>query len=140
MWRRPDAFRDLEGEAFNRLIRVLTPVSWLVFVQGLILLSCTLAVFRFGFVGAAPAEEPISGLLHDHPWVENTFIGLLYALSAAGTLLAPFALRNLGSRVAQVAGWSMAVSGAVLLLFSVMNYYTHIGLLVNMLQKKSFKI
>jgi hypothetical protein len=140
MWRRPDAFLDLKDEAFNRLIRVLTPVSWLVFVLGLILLSCTVAVFRFGFVGAAPAEEPISGLLHDYPWVENTFIGLLYALGAVGPLLAPFALRNLGSRVAQVAGWSMAVSGAAFLLFSVMNYYTHIGLLVNMLQKESFKI
>jgi hypothetical protein len=140
MWRRPDAFLDLEGEAFNRLIRVLTPVSWLVFVLGLILLSCTLAVFRFGFVGAAPAEEPISGLLHNYPRAENTFIGLLYALTTAGTLLTPFALRNLGSRVAQAAGWCMAATGAVWLLFSVMNYYTHIGLLVNMHLNKSFKI
>ncbi len=29
MWRRPDAFLDLKDETFNRLIRVLTPVSWL---------------------------------------------------------------------------------------------------------------
>jgi hypothetical protein len=140
MWTRADLFLGIEDEAFDRLIRVLTPVSWLVFVLGLILVSCTVAVFRFGFVGAAPAEEPISGLLHDSPWVENTFVGLLYALSAAGPLLAPFALRNVGGRMAQMAGWCMALSGAAMLLFSVMNYYTHIGLLVNMLQKKSFKM
>jgi len=90
LWTRPDAFLDLQnGAAFDRLIRVATPVSWLVFVLGLILLSCTVAVFRFGFVGAATAEEPISGLVHGYPWVENTFVGLLYALSATGPLLAP---------------------------------------------------
>ena len=141
LWTRPDAFLDLQnGAAFDRLIRVATPVSWLVFVLGLILLSCTVAVFRFGFVGAATAEEPISGLVHGYPWVENTFVGLLYALSATGPLLAPFALRDLRGRVAQAAGWCMAVSGVALLLFSVMNYYTHIGLLVNLLQKKSFRM
>jgi uncharacterized membrane protein len=140
MWTRAEAFLDLDDTAFERLIGVVTPVSWLVFVLGLILLSCTLAVFRFGFVGAAPAEEPISGLLHDYPAAENTFIGLLYAVSAVGPLLAPFALRNLGGRIAQAAVFCMAVSGTVFLLFSVMNYYTHIGLLVNLLQKTSFKM
>jgi hypothetical protein len=140
LWRRPDTVLDLEGEALDHLLRVLAPVSWLISVLGLILLSCALAVFRFGFVGAAPAEEPISGLLRSYPWVENTFIGLLYALTAAGTMLAPFAIRDLGGRAAQAAGWCLAVSGAAVLLFSVMNYYTHIGLLVNLLQKTGFKL
>lgn len=140
MWRRPDAFLNLQDDDLKSLIRVLTPLTWLVFVLGLILLACTVAVFRFGFVGAAPAEEPISGLLHDYPLLENSFIGLLYALGTVGPLLTPFALRNLGSRLARLAGWSMAVSGAGFLLFSVMNYYTHIGMLVNMLQNKSFRI
>ena len=140
MWKRPEAFRDIEGESLDFLLRVLAPVSWLVFVLGLVLLSCTLAVFRFGFVGAAPAEEPISGLLRNYGWVENSFVGVLYALSAAGTLMAPFALRDLGGATARVAGWCMVLSGTAVLLFSVMNYYTHIGLLVNMLQKTGFRI
>ena len=140
MWKRPEVFRNVEGESLDFLLRVLAPVSWLVFVLGLVLLSCTLAVFRFGFVGAAPAEEPISGLLRNHGWVENSFIGVLYALSAAGTLMAPFALRDLGGPTARVAGWCMVLSGTAVLLFSVMNYYTHIGLLVNTLQKTGFRI
>lgn len=135
MWRSPEAFRDLRDDAFDRVIRVLTPVSWLVFVLGLILLSCALAVFRFDAIGAAPAQEPIAGRLQNHPAVENTFIGLLYVLTGAGAVLAPFAVRDLGSRLARVAGWSMAASGAVWLLFSLMNYYTHIGLLARLLEE-----
>jgi hypothetical protein len=34
----------------------------------------------------------------------------------------------------------MAVGGAAWLLFSVMNYYTHIGLLANLHQKTGFEI
>jgi hypothetical protein len=139
MWAHPDAF-DAGDEAVARLVRVMMPVAWLVFVLGLMLLSCTVAIFRFGFVGAAPAEEPISGLLHGYPQAENTFVGLLYAVSTVGPLLAPFAVRDPGGRVAQVAGWSMGVGGAAWLLFSVMNYYTHIGLLVNLLQKTRFEM
>lgn len=130
MWRRAASFSDLDDAALDRLERVATPVSWLVFALGLILLACTIAIFRFTAIGAAPAEEPIMGRFSEDAWVENTLVGLLYALSAAGTLLAPWALRDLGGRVAKAAGTCMVAGGVVLVLYSAMNYYTHIGLLV----------
>ncbi|MCK6556351.1 DUF981 domain-containing protein [Candidatus Binatia bacterium] len=131
MWTHPEAFRDRSDVALDRLTGVLRPVSWLVFSLGLILLACTVAVFRFSAIGAAPAQEPISGIFHDYPWVENTLVGSLYALSAVGPLLAPVAVRDLGSPVARMGGWCLVVSGVAILLYSALNYYTHIGLLVN---------
>jgi len=137
LWQHRDIINTLGEEkstaslvAEARLTRALTPLAYVVFTLGLILAAVALAIFRFNLVGSAPAAEPISGLLHDYPVVENSFFGILYSLAAIGALLAPFALKKRGvyftvmSRV-----WITA--GVCFLLFSVMNYYTHIGLLVN---------
>jgi len=111
-----------------RLGRTLAPITWVTFGLGLVLAALTAAIVRFGFVGGAPPIEPISGLLSNHPAVENTFFAVLYGLSAIGALLAPFALRKRGSLWAIVRTVWM-VAGVIFLLFSAMNYYTHIGLL-----------
>lgn len=126
-------------EAHATLIRVASPVSWLVFALGLMLLACTLAILRFGFVGGAPEAEPISGLLHNKPWIENTFFGVIYGLSALGALLVPFALRPGSSALRKIIGISWIAAGVAFLIFSAMNYYTHIGLLVNLLEGKDFE-
>ena len=126
-------------EAQTTIARVLSPVSWLVLALGLMLLACTLAILRFGFVGGAPAEEPISGLLHDKPWIENTFFGVIYGLSALGALTMPFVVRRPASKLAWLIGISWTVAGVAFLLFSAMNYYTHVGLLVNLLEGKNFE-
>lgn len=145
LWRQREAILSLQADnkklsqdAQSQLHRLLMPVSWLVFTLGLILASCSLAIFRFMLVGGAPEAEPITGLLHDKPWIENTFFGLLYGLSALGALLAPFAVR--GNRIL----WSIItkvwiIAGVCFLLFSVMNYYTHIGLLINLGQGKDYE-
>lgn len=127
------------AEAHDRLQKVLMPVSWVVFGLGLTLVACTFAIFRFTLVGSAPAEEPISGLLHDYPAVENAFFGIIYGLSALGSVLAPFAIRNLGGTLAKVAFACLISAGVIFLLFSVMNYYTHIGLLVNLEKGTDFR-
>lgn len=109
----------------------LTPVGVLVFAVGLILAACAVAIARFGFVGAAPEAEPISGRLHAWPWLENTFFAILYGMPAAGALAAPFT-RLRDGRLTQLVRWAWTVSGVVFLLFSALNYYTHIGLLWNL--------
>jgi hypothetical protein len=64
-----------------------------VFALGLVLLSCTAAIVRFNVIGAAPAAEPISGLLHEHPAVENLlFAMVLYGPAAVGCLAFPMAI------------------------------------------------
>jgi len=131
LWRNPGVFSETEDESPVGLHRVLEPASWLVFVLGVILAACTVAIFRFSAIGGAPAQEPIMGVFSKSPAVENTLVGLIYALAAVGTLLAPWAARNFDTAVARAAGWCMLVSGVVLVAYSAMNYYTHVGLLVD---------
>lgn len=125
-----------EAEIYLR--RVLAPISWVIFGVGLILAFSTIAIFRFTIVGSAPAAEPISGLLHDYPLIENTFFGVLYGLPAVGALLMPFALRKPRSMLSTIVGYSWVIAGISFLLFSAMNYYTHSGMLVNILRGTSF--
>ncbi|MDN5274914.1 MAG: hypothetical protein JWP06_815 [Candidatus Saccharibacteria bacterium] len=126
------------NEADLYLRRVLAPLSWVIFGVGLILGFSTIAIFRFTIVGSAPAIEPISGLLHDYPLIENTFFGILYGLPALGALLMPFALRKPRSKLPTIVGYSWVIAGATFLLFSALNYYTHSGMLINMLRGTNF--
>lgn len=128
LWRYPKSVSELEDDSFEQLLRVLAPVSWLVFALGLVLFACTLAIFEFTAIGAAPPSEPIMGAFSNQPAVENTLLGLIFLAACLGTAPAPLAVRNLDGLAARVAGWSLLVGGAVLTLYSTMNYYTHIGL------------
>ena len=144
LWKQKDSLADLgSGKAAAdvaeaKLTRSLIPLSWVVFGLGLVLLFCTAAIFRFGFIGAAPPQEPISGLLSDYPALENSFFGILYGLSAIGALLAPFALKKHGAYWS-VMSHAWIAAGIVFLLFSALNYYTHIGLLVNTLKDTNYR-
>lgn len=120
------------------LRRVLAPISWVVFGVGLMLFFSTIAIFRFTLVGSAPAMEPISGLLHDYPLIENTFFGILYGLPTIGALLMPLAVRKPRSSVTKVIGYSWAITGVAFVLFSALNYYTHSGMLYNILHGTNF--
>lgn len=143
LWTRRELIMALAApkaeSAFAQLSRTLAPVSWLVFGLGMILASCALAIWRFNIVGGAPTAEPITGLLHDYPGIENGFFVMLYGLSALGALLAPWAWRRPNGAAARVMGWAWMTAGVCFLLFSAMNYYTHMGLLMNTLQGKDFK-
>ncbi len=130
LWRHPRCLDGTVDEERQRLLQALRPLSWVVFGLGLVLLSCCIAVFRFTAIGAAPPAEPIVGVFAGSPWVENTLMGALYALSAVATLLAPWAARDLRSVAAVVSSRCAFVAGVVLLPYSAMNYYTHIGLLM----------
>lgn len=139
LWSQKHHFAALSGkqvtlsdEAYIYLRRVLSPMSWVIFGLGLVLLFSAFAILRFTIVGSAPVEEPITGLLHDYPLIENTFFGLLYLLPAIGTLLAPFALRKPHSVLPRIVGYAWFFAGIAFLLFSAMNYYTHAGMLVNL--------
>jgi hypothetical protein len=134
-----DGNKKAADAAEVQLTRTLAPVSWIVFALGLMLAACTAAIFRFMLVGGAPEQEPITGLLYDKPEIENTFFGIIYGLAALGALAAPFALRARNSIYVKVMFWAWMISGVTFLLFSVMNYYTHTGMLVNLLQGKDYE-
>lgn len=127
LWTRAGLFRGTDQEE-RQVLAAAQPLSWLVFVLGLILASCTAAIFVFSAFGNAPVQEPISGVAP--AGVENAFLGVVYGLAALGCLLAPLAPRDLAGPVARVSGWTLVLSGGALALYSVLNYYTHIGLLL----------
>lgn len=89
---------------------------------GLPLLAVALAVFRFNLVGDAPDAEPITGQVKG--W-ENTTFGLVYLVASVGCFLVV-------ARQRVIAAWAFFVVGAFFLVFASLNYYTHIGLLVNL--------
>lgn len=103
------------------------PLQWVVFFVGLILLSITSAIASYDLVGDAPPNEPITGQFTG--W-ENTFFFSIYLLAALGCLLTPW-LKPTWAFINRLVFWFWMMSGVAFLLFSVLNYRTHIGLLIN---------
>ncbi|OLF11980.1 hypothetical protein BLA60_08065 [Actinophytocola xinjiangensis] len=112
------------------LAQLAAPMS--VFVVGLGLASFGIAAAGVGYeLFAAPPQEPISGAFADYPLVEAIFISGLYALVGVGAVLFPFALRPTGGGVLSALRIVWGLAGLAFLLFGAMNYFTHIGLIVN---------
>jgi len=111
------------------LLAVLRPVSVWVFATGLMMASLVVAIIYYQ-LGHAPPQEPISGYFGD-TWVEPGFLALLWSLISIGALLAPLAVAQWNSKGMNIVRLCWTVAGALLVLFSAMNYFTHIGLLMN---------
>lgn len=128
---------DVEGrepmaadERLRYTQRLLEPISVFVFALGLACFAIAAAGWTYTLF-AAPPEEPISGQFADYPLVEATFISGLYVLVGIGAVLFPFALRRLRRPLLLIAGWAWGLAGLAFLLFGALNYFTHIGLIVN---------
>lgn len=125
---------EITADAWPRLATLLQPISWFGGAMGLALISIAFVGPFFG-PWEAPPQEPISGEFADYPWLENTFIALMYAGIGVGALLVPFALAPRSIERAKgklkAIGVLFAVTGSIWLLFGAMNYYTHIGLTIN---------
>ncbi|NUR83994.1 MAG: DUF981 family protein [Nonomuraea sp.] len=106
------------------------PISLFVAAMGLACFGIAAAGWTYTLF-AAPPQEPISGLFADLPLLEATFISGLYVLIGVGCVLFPFALRSRGGTVATVAGWCWGIAGVAFTLFGALNYFTHIGLIIN---------
>ncbi|MEU0237308.1 DUF981 family protein [Nocardiopsis sp. NPDC006198] len=129
LWKRGEALNGHENPAAHAA-QVAGPLSVLVFGIGLAAFGIAAAGWAF-MLFAAPPQEPISGVFGAYPWLEATFISGLYVLVGVGAVLFPFGLRSLGSGLWTVIGVAWGVAGAAFLLFGALNYYTHIGLVIN---------
>lgn len=118
---------SMEAKKMAFKISFAHPVGWVVFFVGLILLSTASAIASYDLVGDAPPNEPITGQFTG--W-ENTFFFVIYLFAAIGCLLTPW-LRPTWAYVNRLVYVMWMVSGIAFLLFSVLNYRTHIGLLIN---------
>ncbi|HEX5512751.1 MAG TPA: DUF981 family protein [Actinomycetales bacterium] len=118
------------------LARAAWPISIFIAGMGLGLFGIAAAGIRYQLF-AAPPQEPISGAFADYPLIEAIFMSGLIALVGLGAVLFPFAVRSLarpeGRRTAllTVIGWAWGIAGVVLGLFGALNYFTHIGLIIN---------
>ena len=130
LWRHRALFAGEPDEANATALAALKPISVFVGALGLAMGVLAITFVRFQ-LGAAPAEEPISGRFGHLPILEALFLGGLWGVVAVGALL--FAIAQLLNRPSllpwAVRAW--VVGGAVFLLFGAMNYYTHIGMYFN---------
>ncbi|GAA1219551.1 DUF981 domain-containing protein [Rhodoglobus aureus] len=134
LWRRAAVLEE-SADAARTVARTAEPLGVLIFGLGLALVGIAAAGVAFQLF-VAPPEEPISGYFSQWPWVEITFMSGLFALVGLGALLFPFATRTFAVRstptkVQWVAGVSLALGGIAFLLFGALNFFTHIGLIVN---------
>lgn len=115
------------GDVKWDLGEAMKPIQLVIFFVGLILLSTSSAIFSYNLVGDAPPNEPITGQFTG--W-ENDFFGIAYLTAAVGCLATPW-LKSKPHAVNGLVFGTWMVSGIAFLLFSVLNYRTHIGLLIN---------
>ena len=117
------------------LARVLRPLSAFIIGMGLSLIAIA-AAGMYNKLFAAPPEEPISGAFANYPWIEATFISGLFGLVGVGAVLLPFALRGFSAGAGPTAAQKVVsivwlITGLGFLLFGALNFFTHIGLIVN---------
>ena len=138
LWRHRALFAGDAETANAEALGALRPVAVFVGALGLAMGVLAIAFVRFQ-LGAAPPQEPISGRFGHLPILEALFLGGLWGVVAVGALV--FAGALLLDRVALLrwAVRSWVVGGAVLLLFGAMNFYTHIGMYVNIAHGTSYR-
>jgi uncharacterized membrane protein len=129
LWKRW-APAQVAADRRKHVARVAGPVSLFALGMGLGCFGIAAAGWTYTLF-AAPPQEPISGAFADMPLLEASFISGLYVLVGLGAVLFPLALRARGGPVATVVGVCWMVAGVVFTLFGALNYFTHIGLIVN---------
>lgn len=118
----------------SSLSSMARPLSYFAASMGLALISIAIAGMYYQLF-AAPPEEPISGRFADYPMLEATFISSLFALTGIGAILLPFSLVNKNPAIAKIVGICWNITGVLFVLFGALNYFTHIGLIINTMLK-----
>ena len=138
LWKRGAALKA-DADPLGMAASTVKPLSIFIAALGLALFAIALAGTVYQLF-AAPPQEPISGAFADHPVIEATFMSLLFALVGLGAVLFPFTVRKVlstpvdspvGGAAISVTGVVWTITGIVFVLFGAMNFYTHIGLIVN---------
>ncbi len=108
----------------------------------MVIVGLGLALGAIAFAGlvfqlfAAPPEEPISGAFAQWPWVEAIFMSGMFGLAGVGAVLFPLALRGFRTGADRtvwqwIVGICIGLPGLGFFLFGALNFFTHIGLIIN---------
>ncbi|MUV37879.1 hypothetical protein JNUCC1_01685 [Lentibacillus sp. JNUCC-1] len=144
LWRKSNQFisqgvnvknsMDVSKLLKEELPALLKPMSYFAAAMGLGLIFIAIAGVTYQLF-AAPPEEPISGAFADYPWVEAIFISGLYAITGLGALLFPLILKiKPKPSLIAIVKWCWLIAGVLFVVFGAMNYFTHIGLVVNTME------
>lgn len=119
------------SESFlNHITDMVRPLSYFAGAMGLALVAIAAAGIRFQLF-AAPPEEPISGQFADYPWIEAIFMSMLFLLTGIAAILFPISLVIRKAGITKLMSILWTITGVVFLVFGALNYFTHIGLIVN---------
>jgi uncharacterized membrane protein len=134
LWKRAAVLANADDRAAE-VAATAKPLGVFIFGLGLALFGIAAAGVVFQLF-AAPPEEPISGAFAQWPWLEATFMSGLFALIGVGAVLFPFTLRSFSrttplTAVTKTMGVVWILAGVAFLLFGALNFFTHIGLIVN---------
>ncbi|MDE1565388.1 DUF981 family protein [Actinotignum sanguinis] len=134
LWKRGERILT-SATPFHTFARIARPVSIFALAMGLALLAIMCAGMVYQFF-AAPPQEPISGSFAAYPWLESIALSAVFGLAGVGAILFFGAVRldargQVREGVVRAAYWCLVISGVIFMLFGAMNFYTHIGLVVN---------
>ena len=122
--------KESNEQYITSIFEMFRPMSYFSAAMGLALFSVAVAGVYYQLF-AAPPEEPISGQFADYPMLEAVFVSMLYALTGLGAVMLPFSLANRNSLASKIMIWCWSITGVLFTLFGAMNYFTHIGLIIN---------
>ncbi|TJY42307.1 DUF981 domain-containing protein [Cohnella pontilimi] len=127
-----DQAKEQSSALVSHFAEMGRPVSYFAAAMGLALISIACAGIYYQLF-AAPPQEPISGRFANYPMLEASFISALYALVGLGAILLPFSLARGGGNpaVMNIITVCWSITGVLFTLFGAMNYFTHIGLIIN---------
>jgi uncharacterized membrane protein len=134
LWREKEIFENLGAgndksqQASAHIQAVLQPVSIWVLAMGLMMTALAVAIVYYK-LGTAPPQEPISGRF-SRSQAEPIFLGFLWGLTAIGALLFPAGAKKWDRRLFRISAICWKIVGVLVMLFSALNYFTHIGLLI----------
>ncbi len=130
LWRHRQQFAGSVEIAHEAAIAALKPVSLFVGMLGLAMGVLAITFMRFQ-LGAAPPEEPITGRFGHIPIIEALFLGGLWGIVAIGCLVFVAALWLGRLELLKWSVWTWMIGGFAFLAFGAINFYTHIGMYLN---------
>lgn len=138
LWRNRAQY-DGEVEVANaETLADLRPASIFVGTIGLSMAVLAITFVRYQ-LGAAPPEEPISGRVGHIPLIEAVFLGGLWGVVALGAILFAIAVWFHRPHLLKWAVVAWVIGGVVFLGFGAMNFYTHIGMYVNIAEGTNYQ-
>lgn len=118
------------------IVKDFSALPIVFYALGLMLISIFFAGISHTFF-AAPKEEPLTGIFAEYPLLEIWGLSLLFLAIGIGSILTGIFISKGKKRTNDVSMLDkltylvILISGWAMLLFGALNYYTHIGLIVN---------